>query len=212
MKQVCTALCAAALMTSAASATTVNVGDSTSPWLGFMNVYELDSNGGAFVFASGWGVPDLNTSFDDGLNTLTMSPNTVGDPDPFWYQGGGAPGALGNKKMEANLYQEVTDGFAGKTVSFTAAHDAVIFIRDYAADFSSFTETSVAATAGAFSISLATDAGAGRHVQWGFQVTGENVWETDTAPFGNMVISTVPAPTSLAILGLGGLVATRRRR
>ena len=84
--------------------TSVNVGidDSTANWLGFMNVSELD---GTPVFGSGWVIPDLVANFDDGANTLTMSPNTIGDPDPFWYQGGGGPGAMGNKIMEANLYQ-----------------------------------------------------------------------------------------------------------
>lgn len=216
---------------SAASAQTVNVSDSTAPWLGFMNVFELDANGGGFVFGSGWGTADLTATFDDGAGSLTLGPNTVGDPNEFWYQNTsgtavdpvnpGGPGQLGNKKMEANVYQEATDVYNGVTLTFegnvasndfTAAHEAFIFIRDYAADYSSFSETKVAMTAGAFSIDLATDAGLGRHVQWGFQVVGENVWATDVAPFGNAVISTVPTPASAALIGLGGLIATRRRR
>lgn len=222
MRSTITALCAAALLSTAAHAANVSVQDSTGPWLGFMNVFELPANGGGFVFGSGWGVSDLVAEFDDGANTLTMSPNTIGDPDPFWYQGGGGPGALGNKIMEANLFLQVDDNsLAGQTVtfagsinsnSFTSAHDSFIFIRDFAADFSSFNETIVAATPGAFSISLDTDAGLGRHVQYGFQVRGENVWVTDTAPFGNMVIGTVPAPASMALLGMGGMMMSRRRR
>ena len=35
---------------------TVNPAD---PYLGYMNVSELPSNGGAFVFGSGWGTADL---------------------------------------------------------------------------------------------------------------------------------------------------------
>ncbi|MCA9311414.1 MAG: hypothetical protein KDA21_09435, partial [Phycisphaerales bacterium] len=66
-------------------------------------------------------------------------------------------------------------------------------------------------TPGAFSISLALDAGPGRHVQWGFQTIGENVWVTDTAPFGNMVVAT-PTPGVLGVFGLAGLTAVRRRR
>jgi len=214
-------LLAAALTASAAHAQTVSVDDSTAPWLGFMNVFELPANGGGFVFASGWGVPDLNSSFDDVGGTLTLSPNTIGDPDPFWYQGGGGPGAAGNKIMEANLYQEATDVYNGVTLTFsgdvisntfTQAHVAEIFIKDFAADYSSFTETRVAMTPGAFSISHATDAGLGRHIQWGFTVTGENVWAGDEGPFGNAVIGTIPTPASAALLGLGGLFATRRRR
>jgi len=219
MKTVLTAACAAAFLTSIAGAATVGVDDSSAPWLGFMNVFELD--GTSFVFGSGWGTDDLVTTFDDGAGTLNMSPNTIGDPDPFWYQGGGAPGNPGNKIMEANIYQEVTDTFAGQTVTFegvvlsntfTAAHEARLFIRDFAADYSSVNEIFIDAVDGAFSFSLDTDAGAGRHVQWGLQTKGENVWITDTAPFGSITLGTIPAPGSLALLGLGSLVATRRRR
>lgn len=221
MRCVFAAVSAGLLLASASQAAVVNVGNSTAPWLGFMNVFELPANGGAFVFASGWGVPDLVATFDDPNNKLTLSPNTVGDPDPFWYQGGGGPGAPGNKIMEANLYQQVDDALAGQTVTFegtvlsntfTAAHVSMIFIRDFAPDFSSFNETIVPATVGAFSISLATDPGAGRHVQWGFQTRGENVWITDTEPFGNVMITTIPAPSALAMLGLGGSMLLRRRR
>jgi hypothetical protein len=231
MKLTASAIVAAAMLAApAANAATVQVGQSDAPWLGFMNVFELPANGGGFVFGNGWGIGDLVANFDDGANTLTMSPNTIGDPNEFWYQdptgsgntSPGGPGAPGNKIMEANLFQEITGGaLNGITVtfegvissnSFTGAHEASIFIRDFASDFSSFNETRVAADAGAFSISLDTIADSTRVVQWGFQVSGVNVWVTDTAPFGNMVIRTIPTPGALAVLGLGGLVATRRRR
>jgi len=221
MKKTMIAAAAAMLMAPVAAAdVSVGIDQSDAAWLGFMNVFELD--GTTFVFGSPWGPADLNSSFDDGAGTMTMSPNTIGDPDPFWYQGGGAPGSPGNKIMEANLYQEVTDTFAGQTVtfsgnvlsnSFTDAHQATVFIRDFAADYSSSVDMLADVDAsGAFSISLDTLGDAGRHVQWGIRVKGVNVWVTDTAPFGNVVFSTVPAPGAAALLGLGGLIAGRRRR
>lgn len=228
MQRICTLLCAGVLAASAGAAT-VGVDGSSAPWLGYMNVFELPENGGGFVFGSPWGIPDLVANFDDGAQTVTMSPNTIGDPNEFWYQdptGGGnpnpgGPGAPGNKIMEANLYQELSDGsLSGTTVTFsgyvlsntfTDAHTAYVFIKDYAADYSSFTQTLVAVGPGAFSISLDTSADAGRHVQWGFQTVGVNVWATDVAPFGSVVYSSVPAPGSLALLGLGALVTRRRR-
>jgi len=205
---------------SAASAAVFAVGDSNAPWLGYMNVFNLPADGGAFQFGSPWGKPDLNTTFDDVAGTLTLSPNTIGDPNPYWYIGGGGPGAQGNKIMEANLYQEFNGSLAGQTVtfqgnvlsnSFTGAHSAIAFVKDYAPDFSSFTVSQVALTPGAFSISLNTINDPARHVQFGFQVVGVDVWFTDTAPFGNAVIST-PAPGSLALVGVCGVIAARRRR
>lgn len=200
----------------------VGVDQSSAPWLGYMNVFELPANGGGFVFGSAWGLADLTASFDDGASTLTMGPNTIGDPDPFWYIGGGGPGAMGNKIMEANLYQQVDGTLAGQMVTFagtvqsmtlTDAHEARVFIRDFAADFSSSVDVFADIdAAGNFSISLDTINDASRHVQWGIQIRGENVWVTDVAPFGTVVFGTVPTPGSLAMLGLGGLVASRRKR
>ncbi len=201
-------------------AVVVTPGPSSSPWLGYMNVFELPSNGGGFVFGSGWGVPDLVATFNDPAQTLTLSPNTIGDPNPFWYIGGGGPGAAGNKIMEANLYIETTGTLNGQEVtfqgsilsnSFTAAHAASIFIRDFAPDYSSVIETSIPMVPGNFSLTLNTLPDLGRHVQYGFQVRGVNVWFTDTAPFGNAVIG-IPGPGAAALLGFGALAAARRRR
>ncbi len=203
---------------SAQAAVNITVDGSSAPWLGFMNVFDL---GGNFQFASPWGPADLVANFNDADPSVTMSPNTIGDPDPYWYIGGGGPGAAGNKIMEANLYQELTGVINGNEVIFsgfvtqnslTSAHNATIFIRDFAADYSSFNEVSIAATEGAFSLSLLTIADAGRHIQWGFQVKGVNVWSTDVDPFGSVTFSAVPTPGAVATLGLAGLVATRRRR
>lgn len=206
---------------------TVTVGNSAdvtgtldaTGWRGFMNVFELD--GVTDVFGSPWGVGDLNATFDDGASKLTLSPNTIGDPDPFWYIGGGAPGNPGNKIMAASLYQEFAAGdLAGETLTFegtvlsntfTAAHETTIFIKDFAPDFSSFNVTEIVAAPGPFSIDLALDAGPDRHVQFGFETVGVNVWTTDTAPFGNVMIAT-PEPASLALLSIGGLALLRRRR
>ena len=174
--------------------------------LGFMNVFNLPApdGDGAFQFGGGWGFADLTGVFSG--SDLTLGPNVIGDPNEYWYQcvGGtlppdcGGPGAPGNKIMEANGYAEETGTLAGQTVIFsgtvlanslTTAHTVTAFIRDFAPDFSSFNESSIPLSSlGAFSLSLATVNDAGRHVQYGFQMVGVNVWVTDVGPFGSMTI------------------------
>src|SRR5436190_21981785 len=141
-----TALLGAALTTNAA---TVSV--SPGSWQGFMNVFEIPQNGGGYVFGSGWGTADLRATF--GGSVLTLSCNTIGDPNPFWYSPSGGPGAIGNKTMDASMYVESTGVWTGQTVNFSATvlqnnlvgqvnqlgngWTAVAFIKDFAPDYSS---------------------------------------------------------------------------
>lgn len=201
------ALVASTLVAGVVNAATVNV-DNTAITNGYMNVFELPSNGGGYVFGSGWGTGDLCANWNGSAWVLT--PNTIGDPNPFWYTPSGGPGAAGNKTMEANLYAQNDAGtYAGQTLNFigtvsantlAASHQAYIFIRDFAPDFSSVVENKIPMPAGGnFSISLATINDPARHVQWGFQMVGPCVWSTDVAPYGSVVIApqaTTPASKS----------------
>jgi MYXO-CTERM domain-containing protein len=221
MKRVMAGLLVVLCAGSAAQAVTVTPGNSSAPWLGYMNVYDLGNN---FQFGTGWGVADLRTTFNDAAPSLTMLPNTIGDPNPYWYTPSGGPGSVGNKIMEANLYMQESNNpaFSGQTVNFTGfvtanslttAHQAFVFIRDFAPDFSSVNETIVPLSGtGSFNISLATIPAPGRHVQYGFQMKGVNSWITEVAPFGSITYSSVPTPGALALAGMGGLIAARRRR
>ena len=194
-----------AMGTAVQAQTTVTVDESVLN-LGFMNVYNLPApdGDGAFQFGQPWGFNDL-TAVYNGYD-LTLGPNTIGDPNEYWYQcvgdavppDCGGPGAPGNKIMEANSYAEVTGPLAGQTVTFTGevlsysltdAHTAIAFVKDYAPDYSSFNENSVVLTSpGTFSVSLETVNDPNRHVQWGFQLIGVNVWVTDVEPFGTITI------------------------
>jgi hypothetical protein len=220
------ALAVLATAASAHAATTINFTNDPDPsptadWSGFMNVSNLPSAGGAYQFGSPWGRADLTANLS-GAN-LVLGPNTIGDPDPYWYTPSGGPGAAGNKIMEANCYFEYPAGaLANESITFngtvisntlTSAHQAYVFIKDFAPDFSSVNATQVPITsAGPFSISLNTLPGTGRHVQYGFQMVGKNVWATDVAPFGTVVIGPVPEPATLGSLAAAGAAVLVRRR
>lgn len=219
-----------------ASAVTVSL-DPSSLNLGFMNVFEVNTDGtqSGFVFNSGWGFADLTAAYSAGGN-LTLGPNVIGDPDPFWYIGGGGPGQTGNKFMDASGYAEVLDGsLAGQTLTFEGVvrsntlipapgvddgsgnfthHEAFVFIRDFDPGFTGVTETILPLpSSGKFSISANLINDPARPVQYGFAVRGRNVWATDVASFGSVVIG-VPEPGTIALAGLGliGVLGTRRRK
>lgn len=204
--------------------TTVTV-DPGAAWLGFMNVFETPQNGGAYVFGSPWGTADLRAVFNGPV--LTLSPNTINDPDPFWYQPMGGPGSVGNKSMDANMYVETTGVYTGQTLTFegTVLSNTLIgqtnqigngwtsfaFIKDFAPDYSSSISVAFPLTQGYFFISLALQNDPNRHVQYGFETIGPNVWNTDVGQYGNIQVTAVPEPAGLAVLGMG-LLALRRRR
>jgi hypothetical protein len=234
----CCAVAALAAMGTQAQATAVTVGvDPSAVNLGYMNVSDINADGtiAGFQFGSGWGFNDLTAVYAPG--TLTLGPNTIGDPDPYWYIGGGGPGATGNKFMDANGYAEVLDGsLAGQTLTFQGNvlsntlvappgtddgagnfthHEAFAFIRDFAPGFGSNVETLIPLPAsGAFSVSQLLINDPARPVQYGFTVRGRNVWSTDVGSFGNVVIETIPEPGTLVLAGMGliGVLGARRRR
>ena len=231
-------LIAGALMTANGAVTvTYDDADITES---YMNAHFLTANGGggkgAFAFGGGWGIGDLVAVKDASSNSVTLSPNTIGDPNEYWYQNTsgtaadpvnpGGPGQLGNKWMEANLYRNISDGsFAGETLTFkvdvsafslTGAHTLQLFIGDFNPDYSDpiFTETAVTGT-GLAEVTATLINDPARIVQYGFRFSGENVWVTDVAPFGSATIGAVaiPEPSSslLSLAGVGFLAFRRRK-
>ena len=207
--------------------TTLSVNPGAS-WQGYMNVFETPQHGGAFVFGSGWGVADLTATFSGPV--LTLGPNTINDANSFWYSPSGGPGSVGNKTMDANMYVETTGLYTGQTLTFTGdvlsntlfghvnqlgnGWTSVVFIKDFAPDYSSSVSITAPLVNGVFSISLATINDPNRHIQYGFETIGPDVWSTDVAPYGNIQIQAVPEPSTVALLGLGvlGLFGSRRMR
>ena len=94
------AVVACTMIAGAAQAVTYNV-DNVNLQYGFMNVFELPSNGGGYIFGSGWGIADLNASFASG--SWTFTPNTIGDPNPFWYTPSGGPDRKSTRRTPVTL-------------------------------------------------------------------------------------------------------------
>jgi hypothetical protein len=229
---VCTVL--GAVVNLSAQTVTVNPATLTS---GYMNVFNITGTPGygaaaaaAYQFGGGWGLPDLTSSFSG--TTLTLGPNQINDPANYWYTPAGGPGAVGNKIMDANLYNESTGTYVGTSLNFTGnvlsdtlangpvnalgeGWTSVAFIKDFAPDYSSSVAVTAPLVNGVFSISLNTINDPTRHVQYGFETIGPDVWSTDVGQFGSIVIVTVPEPSTLALAGLGGaafLSLIRRRK
>jgi autotransporter-associated beta strand protein len=178
---------------------TVDSGTMTN---GYMNWYTLS---GTYAGGGEWGVADLRADFTSGTS-VTLAPCYVTDTSSYWYTPSGQPGATGNKIMEANVYGQADGTLAGKTVKFSGTVPSYsllsgsgnwtvnAFVRDFSADYSSVTQSVVPISGtGAFSVSLATSSDPTRHVQWGLQTTGPDVWVTDLPSKGNVVVNALPA-------------------
>lgn len=192
--------------------------DPSKTWVGYMNVFETPQNGSTFQFGQPWGTVDLRASYSGSL--LTLSPNTIGDPNAYWYVSTGN-GSVGNKFMDASFYVEPAGSLPGVTMTFSGTvlantlvsgantnpagngWTSVAFIKDFAPDFSSSVVVTTPLTNGTvFRISLATINDPARHIQYGFETIGPCVWATDTAlaGYGNVQVGPlVGTPTTVTI-------------
>lgn len=189
-----------------ASAANVIV-DSSKTWIGFMNVSDLPANGGAYQFGSSWATADLDANFTGSGLVLTPNDNIDrNNPiDSYWWQApnNGSLAAVGNKNMDASMYVQ-DDTLAGQMVTFSgncvsntlvSPYTVTVFIKDFAADFSSSTSTTASLVTGTpFSITLATTTG--HHIQYGFETVGPNARTAALASFGKVIIA---VPTAVSV-------------
>lgn len=173
------------------TATTVYV-DPSQPWVGYMNVFDLPSNGGGYEFGSSWGTSALPAVFNGEVLTLSPNTNTYdGVSDPYWVN----PDGSGNKTCDASLYVE-NDSLAGQIVTFTgycggntlvSPYTSTAFIKDFSPSYSLNGSVAVPFTNGQpFSISLATTAG--DHIQYGFETIGPDANPVTVASLGTVLI------------------------
>ena len=183
------------------NAQTVTV-DPATLTLGYMNWLPMagDASGYGGTGGGSWGLADLQASFSG--TTLTLSPNinTYVPGNPYWVNANGS----GANRMDANIYNEATGTYVGTTLTFNynvvantlaSGYSAQAFIKDFAPDYSSVTQTTAALTPGAGSVSLLTSANAGDHIQYGFEMFGPNANPATVAALGTVVI----APATVVI-------------
>jgi len=196
--------------------TTVDV-DPAAPWIGFMNVFNLQADGGAYQFGNAWGTADLRASF--GPTALTLSPctNVWETTDTYWVK---ADKVSPNKNMDANMYVQ-NDALAGQTLTFNgqtiantlvSPYTCVAFIKDFVPNYSSSTSVTAPLVGGnAFSLTLATTPG--DHIQYGFETIGPDANPSTAASLGLAQIEVVPEPSAIALLaGAMGLWLLRRQK
>lgn len=183
------------------TAQTVTV-DPDTLTLGWMNWSPMPGNASGYggTGSSSWGLSALQANFSG--TTLTLAPNTstYAPGNPYWVNANGS----GANLMDANIYNETTGAYVGTTLTFTynvaantlgAGYSSQAFIKDFAPDYSSFTQTTAPLTPGVGSISLRTSANAGDHIQYGFETFGPDANPATVAALGSVIV----APVTIAV-------------
>jgi hypothetical protein len=196
---------------------TVQVDPHVATWIGFMNVFNLPADGGAYQFGNPWGTADLQAAFSGTSLTLAPCTNVWETTDTYWVK---ADGVSPNKNMDANMYVQ-NDGLAGQTVTFignvlnnslVSPYTSVAFIKDFNSSYGLVGSITAPLVGGnSFSITLATTPG--DHIQYGFETIGPDANPGTASSLGFVEIVEVPEPSVLALLGLcaAGALVWRRR-
>jgi hypothetical protein len=200
------------------NAQTVTV-DPTTLTSGYMNWTPApgDAAGYGGAGGGGWGVSDLRATFSGSTLTLLPNINVYAPGNNYWVNADGS----GANIMDANIYNETAGMYVNTTLMFSydvlantlvSPYTSIAFIKDFAPDYSSFTEQSAALTPGVGAISLLTSANAGDHIQYGFETFGPDANPATVAALGSVILAPTPEPSSLALMGLGILGFLRFRR
>ena len=185
---------------------------STDNWGGYMNVFELPTNGGAYIFGQGWGVSDLQTTLNTVDNYVILQPNfntyqnaiNSGDPNEisFWTDGANA----GNKDMEATTLVEPGATFNEQDLTFfgtvisndlDSGYQASFFIKaldpnNGFSDALGGSGVSPIPASGNFSVSIpAADLPAGLIIQYGFTIRGINANPAEEENLGSIVLGPI---------------------
>jgi hypothetical protein len=172
--------------------------DPAKSWAGFMNVFSLPADGGAFQFNGPWGASDLRAAFAGDLLTLRPCTNVSNPSDAYWTK----PSGAGNKQMEASFYVDTPTlvgsniTFSGNVVNYTLTSNYTCraFIKVFPSDYSSVLQQVYAPlTAGNqfFTINLTANSAGAAHIQYGFVTVGPNApWTNSPDSSGFISIRT----------------------
>jgi len=200
---------------------TVDV-DPSAAWNGYVTVFDTPGNGGGYQWGSPWGTSDLRANFGEDL-FLQANSNTYDDgpTDVYWVDQGTL---LGNKTLQANIYQELA-GLSGQNLTFNftvlsnnlaaAGYETQAFIKVLDTSSGYATVQSVYADLDGIldTLSLLESGAATTPLfQAGFVVTGINVAAASINGGLGVHVQTVPEPVSMSLLGLGSMAMLRRRK
>lgn len=178
--------------------------DAYDSWVGYINVFELPSNGNAYQFGYPTGLGDLKSTLDSSINQLILQPNfsthANNSTDPYWVN---QTTGEGNKEIEASTYAEPGNTYNGENLQFSgyvisnsldSNYTASFFIK--ALDPNNNYQDALGGTkfftlpdTGFFSVSAtAAELASGLIVQYGFSVRGPNADPSLDSLLGNVVI------------------------
>ena len=201
---------------------------------GFVNVFDGPAStdcvgSGGYCFSSFWAVPDLKAEVSGASVMLYPNFNLYNATDPYW-----ANGAVGNKIVEANLFEEIGTVPAGTGTyswggyvdanTLDSEYSAVAFIKilDSSAGYADVLGERAALEGGEFTVSgdLSAYEDDARYImQIGFTVTGLNANPdgpdlgavalrigASTPPGVQEVPEGIPALPLWGLFGLAGLL------
>jgi Immunoglobulin I-set domain len=169
--------------------------DPNNGWVGYMNWFNLPSQGGAYVSGGVWGTGALTAYYNSATNELTLvaCTNVWETTDGYWFQTNNAD--LPNKQMDASYYIQLSELGAGQTYTFSgncisntfnSSYTSTVFIKEFTSGYSLINSTTLTTTTGQpFSISLTTSGGT--YIQYGFETIGPDQNPTNAYSQGEAI-------------------------